>query len=273
MTDHAPAPNDAFSSLFDVAGWLYPRVWASYAAVWAMTLLPGDLLSIGFAWALGLSSPADVAAAAQAGEGAKILLVSFGKVAIFLPAVLIHGWATMLVSDAAYHGVEKTPGEALGQVLTRLFALLWTLGGMMIRILPLTLAAGVVGGLTVRDSPLTAAACALLAGIPLIYFTTRWMFSSAVTLFEGVSGGAALRRSSDLVGQRFWRNALQFLVYNVLVMTPAFILGFVVAKVVPAWSARVIATGVSSLTIAPFSMGLFMALYWRESARGAAAPV
>lgn len=273
MTDHAPAPNDAFSSLFDVAGWLYPRVWASYAAVWAMTLLPGDLLSIAFSWALGMSAPADVAAAAQAGETLKILLASFGKVVIFLPAVLIHGWATMLVSDAAYHGVEKTPGEALGQVLSRLFALLWTMAHMMARIMPLMFAAGVVGGLTMRDSPLTAAACALLAGAPLLYFTTRWMFSSTVTLFEGVSGGAALRRSSELVGRSFWRSAAQFFVYNVLVMTPAFLLGFVVAKLVPAWSARLLATGVSSLTIAPFSMGLFMAMYWRESARGAAAPV
>jgi hypothetical protein len=138
--------------------------------------------------------------------------------------------------------------------------------------MPLAFMGGLTAMLVVRDSPLTAAAVVTLVFLPFMYFTLRWSLATVVTLFEGLSGGAALRRSAQLSGARFWLFSFQFIVYNVAVIVPSVILSLACAKVVPAWSNRMFATAASGMLIAPFSYGLYLALYRREFARGVPAP-
>lgn len=269
MTDDRPVPNDAFGSLFEYAFWLYPRVWAGFALLFAATMAPGQLASIAAGGALGLSSPAELGAAVQSGAVGRIGLLLAIKVAFF-GVLLFNHWACLAMADAVARGEEPSVGAALGAALRRLPAQAWTFLGFFFRLIPIALMAGIAAGLTVRDSPATAVLVLILGGIPYAYFTLRWALSSVVTQLEGVSGGDALRRSSALCGGRFWLFSFQFVVYNAAALAPAFILGFAARRFLPAWAASVPGIVFAGLVLSPFSKGMILALYRREAARAAA---
>lgn len=67
-------------------------------------------------------------------------------------------------------------------------------------------------------------AAVLLIAIPVIYFTIRWSLSAFVTMIEGISGGAALRRSSELCGGRFGLYTFHFALFQALVIVPSVVM-------------------------------------------------
>lgn len=88
-------------------------------------------------------------------------------------------------SARIYLGREIMPGAALQRAWQRL----WTYFGSFILWLL------VVGGLTVT-----------IVGIPFaIYFSVRWGLYPLPVLFEGATSGNALRRSTELVKDMWWR--------------------------------------------------------------------
>lgn len=266
MIDEAPVPTDSLGTLFDFASWLYPRVWTGFVLSWAVALLPVELLSL----AAQNAGPGGVAAAVQARAWGWALFF-MGVHAVYGSALMCHGWLNIALADAASREGETSFGRSLARMGTRLPAQAWTLAHSGFRILPLALAGGIVAGLTMRESPMTAAAAALLVAFPVVYFTIRWSLSAFVTLLEGISGGAALRRSSELSGGRFWLFTLHFALLQALAIVPSVILSVAGLKVLPAWAAAFFAPAASAILIAPFSCGLFLALYRREGTRGAAA--
>lgn len=267
MTDEPPVPNDSFGSLFDFASWLYPRVWTGFVLTWAVTLLPVGVLTFALD-RVGLSG--GVIAAVRDGAWGRAALFA-GMQFLYWGVLLFHGWVNLSLVEAVSRGGESSLGDALSRTGARLPAQVWTLAHAAFRILPLALAGGVAAGLTFRDSPLTAAGALGLIALPASYFTVRWSLSSFVALLEGLSGGAALRRSAELSGGRFWLYSFQFCLFHVLVIVPSVILSVGGLKLLPAWAAGLFASGASAILIAPFSCGLYLALYWREAARAAPA--
>ncbi len=266
MIDEAPVPTDSLGSLFDFAAWLYPRVWVSFALNWAVILLPvGIAVLVVERW-----GPGGVGGAVQQGAWGRALVLA-GTQALYWLVLMCSNWINMSTAEAAARDGESSFGEAVSRTASRLPAQLWTLISTGIRIMPMALAGGIVAGLTMRDSPLTAIGAVLLISLPVTYFTVRWSLSSYVALFEGISGGLALRRSSELSGRRFWLFAFHFCLLQALAVTPSIILSVGGLKVFPIWAAALFAPAASALVIAPFSNGLFLALYRRETSGGAAA--
>lgn len=263
MTDEAPVPNDSLGSLFDFSAWLYPRVWAGFALVWAVTLLPGDLVMIAVNLVFGSADAAH--------PQGRTLIIAAARILVLVPAVILHGWVCIAMGDAVLRGGECSLLGASGRVLSRLPAQIWTVAHLAIRSLPFSLLAGVAAGFTFQNSPRTAVALVVLIAVPAAYCVMHWMLAPIVTLLEGLSGGAALRRSWELSGVRFWRFAFQFIVYYAAALVPAAVIGALAAKLLPASSAGLLGNAVNGLLITPFSVGLFLALYRREAARGAAA--
>ncbi len=267
MTDEAPVPTDSLGSLFDFASWLYPRVWTSFLLSWAVTVLPVGLISL----AAQMAGPGGFAGAVQErawGRAAFFL----GVQALYWSVVLCHGWLNLVLAEAASRNADSSFGDAVNLVGSRLPAQAWTFLNNVFRLLPLALAGGVVAGLTMRDAPLIAAGTAVLIVVPVVYFTIRWSLSAFVTFFEGISGGAALRRSSELSGGRAWLFAFHFAVVQVLIFVPAAVISFGGLKVLPAWAAALFGPAAGAIVVAPFSCGLFLALYRREGARVAVPP-
>lgn len=267
MIDEAPVPTDALGSLFDFASWLYPRVWTGFLLSWAVVALPVGLLSLAVAHFI----PGGVAGALRDGAWSRAA-VAAGMQAFYWSAIMCHGWLNIVLVDAGSREGEVSFGDALTRTVSRLPAQIWTLAHTGFRIMPLALVGGVVAGLTLRDSPLTAAGAVLLIAIPVIYFTIRWSLSSFVTLIEGISGGAALRRSSELCGGRFWLYAFHFALFQALVIVPSVVMSVGGVKVLPLWAATLFAPAASAIILAPFSGGLFLGLYRREEKRVAVPP-
>lgn len=265
MIDEAPVPTDNLGSLFDFASWLYPRVWTGFVMSWAATLLPVGMLSLAVAHFI----PGGVAGAVQQGAWGRAALAA-GVQAVYWSVLMCNGWLNIALVDAGSREGEASFGDSLSRMLSRLPAQIWTLANTGFRVMPLALAGGVVAGLTMRDSPLTAAGAVLLIAIPVVYFTIRWSLSAFVTLIEDISGGAALRRSSELCGGRFWLYTLHFGLFQALVIVPSVVMSVGGVKVLPLWAATLFAPAASAIVIAPFSCGLFLALYRREAARVAA---
>lgn len=270
MIDEAPAPNDSLGSLFDCGAWLYPRVWIGFTLVFASTLLPAELISIVVARIMGLDGPEALAQAARAGAFGRIGVFFVMKI-LFFTALLFNHWSCLAVADEVARGGELTLVEALSRGLRRLPAQLWTVIGLSLRLSPLGFAGGLAVVLSLRDSPLTAVFAIAITAIPYVYFTLRWILSTAVVQFEGVSGGAALQRSSALTGPRFWLVSFQFAVYTLAGTVPALVVTFASAKFLPGWAAGLPGLIFGALVVGPFTTGMFLALYRRESARAAAA--
>jgi len=262
MIDEAPVPTDSLGSLFEFASWLYPRVWTGFVLSWAVTLLPVGIISL----AAERVSPGGASAAMQQGALGRAAL-ALGVQLLYWSVLMCNGWLNLALADAGTREGEASFGDSLSRMVSRLPAQVWTLAHTGFRILPLALVGGVAAGLTLRDSPLTALGAVALISIPVIYFTIRWSLSSFVTLIEGISGGAALRRSSELCGARFWPYAFQFVLFQALVIVPSVIMSVGGVKVLPLWAAALAAPAASAIVIAPFSCGLFLALYRREAAR------
>lgn len=267
MIDEAPVPTDSLGSLFDFASWLYPRVWTGFVLGWAVTLLPVGIISL----AAQNASPGGVAGAIQQGAWGRAAL-AMGVQLVYWTVLMCNGWLNLALVDAGSREGEVSFGDALTRTVSRLPAQIWTLAHTGFRIMPLALVGGVVAGLTLRDSPLTAAGAVLLIAIPVIYFTIRWSLSSFVTLIEGISGGAALRRSSELCGGRFWLYAFHFALFQALVIVPSVVMSVGGVKVLPLWAATLFAPAASAIILAPFSCGLFLGLYRREEKRVAVPP-
>lgn len=266
MIDEAPVPTDSLGSLFDFASWLYPRVWTGFVLSWAVTLLPVGIITL----AAQNASPGGVAGSIRDGAWGRAAL-GMGVQAVYWLVLMCNGWLNIALVDAGSREGEVSFGDALGRTASRLAAQIWTLAHTGFRIMPLALLGGVVAGLTLRDSPVTAAAAVLLIALPVIYFTIRWSLSAYVTAIEGISGGAALRRSSELCGGRFWRYTFQFALFQALVILPSVVMSVGGVKVLPIWAATLFAPAASAIVIAPFSCGLFLGLYRREEARVAVA--
>lgn len=103
-------------------------------------------------------------------------------------SIVISTWITAGLAYASAHvylGRKITPGAALQQAWQRL----WTYFGSFI------LWSLVVGGLTVT-----------IIGIPFaVYFSVRWGLYPLPVLFEGATAKNALRRSTELVKNTWWR--------------------------------------------------------------------
>lgn len=269
MSEEAPLPSDSLGSLFIFASWLYPRVWMGFALLCAVTLLPGELLILAGNQTAGLESTTDFVEAARGGAWARIL-IPVASMAAFVSLMLLYGWAGLSLGDSVAGGGDISLRGALRATVARLPAQVWTLVHMVVRLFPLVFVGGVVAGFTARESPLTAIAVVVVVALPIIYFTMRWMFSSAVTLFEGLSGGAALRRSSELSGARFGLVAFHFIVYNAIVLSAAILISVMSESIVPDWGAGLVGTVLGGMLVTPFTAGMFLGLYRREAARGAA---
>lgn len=267
MIDESPVPADSLGSLFAFASWLYPRVWTGFVLSWAAAMLPAGLISL----AAQKAVPGGFAGAVQEQAWGRAAFVA-GVQLLYWSVVMCHGWINIVLVEAASRGADGSFGDAVGRMGARLPALVWTFLNNVFRLLPLGLAGGAVAGLTVRDSPFIAAGAMLLVALPVAFFTIRWSLSTFATLFEGLSGGAALRRSSELSGGRAWLFAFHFALVQALIIVPATIISVVGLKVLPAWAAALLSPAAGALLIAPLSCGLFLALYRRESARFAPAP-
>lgn len=266
MIEEAPVPTDSLGSLFDFASWLYPRVWTAFVLNWAFIIFPISLVALAAERAGGEGGAGGAVREGAWGRAVALLGVQF----LYWAVLMFSNWIAIILADSAAREREISYRDALSRTLARLPAALWTLANTGFRILPLALAGGVVAGLTMRDSPLLAAGAILLIAAPMAYFTVRWSLSAYVALFEGLSGGAALRRSSALSGRRFWLFTLHFCVLQALALAPSIILSVGGLKMLPAWAAAVFAPAASAILIAPFSNGLFLGLYRREESGGAA---
>ncbi len=263
MTSDAPVPDDSLGALFGFSAWLYPRVWAGFALAWAVTLLPGNLVMIVVQLIFGMGN-------AEHPEG-RTLIISAASMLILVPAVILHTWVCIMMGDAVLRGDEPSLLDAAGRALSRLPAQMWTIAHLALRALPFSFLAGAAAGFTFKDSPRTAVALIALIAVPAAYCIMHWMLAPIVTLLEGLSGGAAVRRSWALSGARFWRFSFHFLIYYAAALVPSVAIGVASENLFPAWSAGLVGSAIDGLLITPFSVGLFLALYRREVARGAAA--
>lgn len=269
MSDQPPVPDDSLSSLFENGSWLFPRAWSGFALIFCVTVLPMEILSALGNRALGLESTAAIAQASRDGALDRVLL-SFALKLMYALVALFDSYACIAMGEALARGEAMSAGDALRSALARLPAQLWTTFNFMVRLLPVGLLTGIAAALAYRDSLPTAIVAGVLGGGVYAYFTLRWIFSALVTQLEGLSGGAALRRSSSLSAGRFWLVSFQFLGYNAVVIVPSVILGYALASGMPEWAAGMTSAAFGSLAIAPFTTGIFLALYRREAARDAA---
>jgi hypothetical protein len=271
MTDQPPVPDDSLSSLFAAAAGAYPRVWASAADLWAVTMLPADLIVIVVGKAMGLTTALDFAEAQRAGATGRVLLASVLKLLIIVPAFMLHFWSTLSLCDAALRGTERPVKDALAIVLSRLPAQLWTLAHMMARLLPLGFLAALAAGLIVvgRDSRVVTIGLGVLFAAVFLFYIVRWSMTPVVTLFEGISGGDAVRRSWAISGARPALFAWHFGVYYAVVLVCSSAGTWLTGKVFPEWSAALMGNAVNLLLTGPFSAAMIMGLYRRETARDA----
>lgn len=149
--------------------------------------------------------------------GVLIVTVLFG--------IVVSTWVVAGLAYASAHiylGREITPGAALHRAWQRL----WTyLGGLI-------LWSFVVGGLTVT-----------IVGIPFaIYFSVRWGLYPLPVLFEGATARNALRRSTELVKDTWWRifgimlavSLIAFMINFILEVSSGFLLSWMgVAEIEP----------------------------------------
>ena len=114
-----------------------------------------------------------------------------------------------------YLGREITPGAALQRAWQRF----WTYLGSLI------LWSLVVGGLTIT-----------IVGIPFaIYFSVRWGLYSLPVMLEGTTARNALRRSTELVKNTWWRvlgimvsiSLISFMIYFILEASSGFLLSWI----------------------------------------------
>lgn len=264
--------DDSLSPLLRAALRLFPRVWAAAAALWAVTILPGELVLVGVARSLGLMNPEDFAAASSSGGAWRVLVLSAAQVAIVFPLVMVHFWACIAVCDAVIAGGEPSPRAALSLVIARIPAQVWTFVHVFIRMLPLGVLAGSAAAAayaTEASVPAMAALGALVAAVT-VYFMFRWTLTPIVTLLEGLSGGEAVRRSRALSGRRYGLFAFQYGVYYAWVAGVSMLVVWLAGKAAPAWFAGLASGAINAVVIGPLGTGMFTALYRREAARDAA---
>ena len=133
-------------------------------------------------------------------------------------SLVVSTWVAAGLAYASAHiylGREITPGAALQRAWQRL----WTYLGSFI------LWGLVVGGLTVT-----------IIGIPFaIYFSVRWGLYPLPVLFEGATASHALRRSTALVKDTWWRifgimvavSLISFMINFILEVSSGFLLTWV----------------------------------------------
>ena len=131
--------------------------------------------------------------------------------------IVVSTWVVAGLAYASAHiylGREIMPGAALQRAWQRL----WTYFGSFI------LWSLVVGGLTVT-----------IIGIPFaIYFSVRWGLYSLPVLFEGTTARNALRRSTELVKDTWWRifgimlavSLISFMINFILEVSSGFLLSW-----------------------------------------------
>ena len=151
------------------------------AAVIAVTLVPGVLLSAAALGAMGLTTPEALTSAYAVGDLARLLPSYAARSA----AAVLSLWgfaATVFALQARQAGGALSPREALGRALARL--------------IPFALTELLVVFLVILG-------CALLL-IPGLLVAARYSLAHLAALLEGIWGRAALSRSRDLMAKDFW---------------------------------------------------------------------
>lgn len=141
-----------------------------------------------------------------------VILVFTTLISVAVSTFVVAGLA--YASAHVYLGREILPGIALQRAWQRF----WTYLGSLI------LWSLVVGGLTIT-----------IIGIPFaIYFSVRWGLYSLPVLLEGTTARNALRRSTELVKNTWWRvfgimlaiSLISFMIYFILETSSAFLLSW-----------------------------------------------
>lgn len=142
-----------------------------------------------------------------------ILMSALTVIATSVIAILVTA-GLMYASAQVYLGREITSGTALQQAQQRF----WTYLG-----------SAILWGLVVCGLMVT------IIGIPFaIYFSTRWGLYPLPVLFEGTTARNALRRSTELVKNTWWRvfgimlaiSLISFMIYFILEASSGFLLSW-----------------------------------------------
>lgn len=267
MADTPPAPNDSLGSLFDLFGWFYARAWPGIAALWAVIMLPAELVVVAVKLGAGLATPQAFAEAIKARDFAPAL--AFAAVqALFLAAVFVHAWAVTAFAEAVFRGSATPVADSLRLVASTVLAQLWSFVSVMARLLPCVFLAGIAAALCGRLVPVVSILIILATAIAAPYFLTRWLLVSAVVLFEGVSGSEALRRSVALTSRRLGLFALHFYAFNIVTVVGSLVMGLLIglASVKAGFpnAGGAVAGAAGAMTFGPMAAALFVGMYRRE---------
>lgn len=260
MIDEPPALDDSWSSLLRLAAWIYRRGFTSFVVIWAVLLLPFDLIAAVYRQSLP--------------RGALMPLLP--EICLMLPSVF-YGVVATAVAAAVLENSATPARDAFSLALRRTPAMVWTDGLMLLRVALLMLPLGIIGGMTAKLHGFMPVLVIAAAAVSVAYLLVRWALATAVVLFDSVSGGDALRLAGRLAGRRFWLltiNLIASLLPGIAVAV-IFVWGFAWALSsvgAPSWFFELLSLSVSGVTAAPFMCAIYLALYRREAAFAAPVP-
>lgn len=164
-----------------------------FLTLWVATGLPALVMTVGSAYWLGLGDRENFKVMIEAGQWRPLAL--FGLVALVGKALEMVGFtAAVLAAADCAAGREPETGHSLEGGLARFPAVVWTAVVVAVRVLL---------GL-------------LLLIIPGVILMALYGFSHLAATLEGLSGGAAARRSWQLIAGNFWKVMGNTLVFTLI---------------------------------------------------------